>query len=86
MLVEGKERSGALEGVIIGEFPADDFAEDDAQGEDIRWEVELFADEDFGRHIRVRTAERQSLALLLITGGNPSKAKICDFEAEIGSN
>lgn len=75
-----------FERVVACQFSGRNFTENHAEGEDIRWEVELIAQKNFRRHVRVCTTEGETFALFLVSGSNACKPKVCDFETTVSGH
>ena len=44
------------------------------------------AEEDLGRHVRIRTAERQAFAFLFVARRDAGESEIRDFETAVGGD
>lgn len=72
-----------LEVVVVRELARADLAQDDSEREHVRREPELVAQQDLRRHVRVRAAEREPLALLGIACCDARKSEVGDLEAAV---
>lgn len=71
---------------VIGELPGCDFAKDDTERENVCGEIKLFAQEDFGGHVRVGAAKGKTFGFFSIPSGDSGKTKVCDFDTSVGGD
>lgn len=72
--------------MVVRQLSSRNLTEDDTEGEHVRWEVELIAEQDLRGHVRVGAAEGEPTELLLVAGSDASKTKVGDLDSAISGN